>query len=200
MNRFSLRALSSVAVACAAVVLSGSASAAEQAKPAPAAALAVGENMDVAMEYTLTVEGKVVDSTDGRESFHYVHGRGQILPELENRLAGLHPGDSKEVALTADQGYGQVDPAAFVEVPKDRLPAEIKPEVGQMLEGVNPENGKNFRARIHEVKDSTVVLDLNHPLAGKPLNFKVTIKEITPAKEAATPAAVAPAKEPTPAS
>ncbi len=194
MNRVSLRALSSVAVGFAALVLSDPASAAEQVKPVPAPALAVGENMDVAMEYTLTVDGKVVDTTDGRESFHYVHGRGQILPELENRLVGLHPGDSKEVALTADQGYGQVDPAAFVEVPKDRLPAEIKPEAGQMLEGVNPENGKSFRARISEVKDATVVLDLNHPLAGKPLTFKVMIKEIAPAKEAA-----APPKEATPA-
>ncbi len=167
--------------------------AAEEPQVSP---LAVGENMDIAMDYILTVDGKVVDATEGAEAFHYIHGQGQILESLEEQLIGLHVGDSKEVTLTSEQGYGVVDPEAFVEIPKDRLPADVKPEAGMILQGANPETGKSFRARIHELKDETVVLDLNHPLAGKSLNFKITIKEIAPATPA-TPAAAQDAEQPT---
>ena len=144
-------------------------------------ALTVQDNVDVGMEYTLTSEGKVVDSTEGRGNFHYVQGRGQIILGLERQLAGLHVGDSKEVTVTPEDGYGKVDPAAFVEVPKTQLPKDVTPTAGMVLRGVNPD-GKSFRATINKVKDDTVVLDLNHPLAGKTLTFKVKITEVAPAK------------------
>lgn len=160
----------------------------ETAQPAaeePAMPAAIQDNMNVALEYTLTVEGEVVDSTDGRGPFHYVHGQGQLIPGLERELTGLHVGDSKEVAVNPGDGYGEIDPAAFVEVPKEQLPKDMAPTVGMILKGVNPD-GKNFRAKINEVKDASVVLDLNHPLAGKTLNFQVKVTDISPAP---TPAA-----------
>ena len=143
-------------------------------------ALSVQDNMDVEMEYTLTSAGVVMDSTDGKEPFHYLHGSGQIIPGLEHQLAGLHVGDTKEVTVGPEEGYGQTDPAAVIEVPKAQLPADVTPTVGMVLRGVNPD-GKSFRAKISEVKNETVVLDLNHPLAGKTLNFKVKILNIKPA-------------------
>lgn len=139
----------------------------------------IQDNMDVSLEYVLTSEGITVDSTDGKEPFHYVHGRSQIIPGLEKQLAGLRIGDSKEVTVSPEDGYGQVDPEAFVEIPKEQLPKDVVPAEGMMLRGMSPE-GKNFRAIIKAIKDNTVVLDLNHPLAGKTLNFKVTINEIKP--------------------
>ena len=149
--------------------------------------LDVRANMDVGLEYTLTVDGAVVDSTDGKDAFHYVHGQQQMIPGLERQLAGLRIGDTKEVTVTPDEGYGQVDPAAFVEVPKTQLPAGVAPEVGLVLRGVNPD-GQDFRARISEIKEDTVTLDLNHPLAGKTLNFKVKITSIAPApSQSSTP-------------
>ena len=145
-----------------------------------AMALSVQDHMDVEMEYTLTSDGVVMDSTQGKEPFHYVHGAGQVIPGLERQLAGLHIGDAKEVTVKPEEGYGRVDPAAMIEVPKTQLPRDVTPSVGMVLRGVNPE-GKSFRAKISEVKKDSVMLDLNHPLAGKTLNFKVKILGIKPA-------------------
>jgi FKBP-type peptidyl-prolyl cis-trans isomerase SlyD len=163
-------------------MLGSAAVSAEEPQPVPA----VEKDMNVGLEYTLTVDGVVMDSTEGKPAFHYVHGQGQIVPGLERQLQGLHVGDSREVTVAPEEGYGQVDPAAFVEVPKTQLPADIKPEIGTVLRGVNPD-GQSFRARVSDVKTETVVLDLNHPLAGKTLNFKVKIAELAPAP-APTPA------------
>ena len=142
---------------------------------------AVGDHMSVGMEYTLTSEGVVVDSTEGKEPFHYVQGQGQIIPGLERQLVGMHVGESKEVTVKPEEGYGTVDPAAIIEVKKEQLPKDVTPSVGMVLQGVNPD-GQRFRARISEVKDHSVLLDLNHPLAGKTLVFKVKITDIAPAK------------------
>ena len=143
-------------------------------------AVAVGDNMDIGLEYTLTVDGAVVDSTDGKEAFHYVHGKKQMIPGLERQLIGMHVGDTKEVTVKPEDGYGQVDPAAFVEIPKTQLPQGVTPEVGMVLRGVNP-SGESFRARISQLKGDNIVLNLNHPLAGKTLNFKVKVINISPA-------------------
>lgn len=148
-------------------------------------AATVQENMDVGFEYTLTVDGAVVDSTEGKEPFHYVHGQHQIVPGLERELAGLKVGDAKEVTIKPEEGYGPVDPTALVELPKAQLPSEVTPTVGMVLRGVNPD-GKMFRATITGVKDDAVTLDLNHPLAGKTLTFKVKITDIKPAQAQAS--------------
>ncbi len=155
------------------------AQAASPAAPQEAAAT-IHDHMNVEMEYTLTADDKVVDSTQGREPFKYVHGQGQIIPGLEKQLTGLHVGDSKDITVSSKEGYGPIDPSAFVEVPKTQLPKEVKPEVGLVLRGVDPD-GHQFRATIHEIKDQTVTLDLNHPLAGKTLMFKVKILSVSPA-------------------
>jgi FKBP-type peptidyl-prolyl cis-trans isomerase SlyD len=163
------------------LVLTFASAQAEEAVPAaePAPTATIQNNMDIGLEYTLTVEGSVVETTDGRGPFHYIHGQGQMIPGLERELIGLHVGDAKEVTVSPGEAYGEVDPAAFVEVPKDQLPNDTPPTVGMVLQGVNPD-GKNFRAKINEVKDSSVVLDLNHPLAGKTLNFQVRVTDIKP--------------------
>lgn len=149
--------------------------------PAPAAdSPAIADKMDVGMDYTLTVDGKVVDSSEGREPLHYVHGSGQIIPGLEQALTGLKAGDSKEVTVAPEQGYGTADPSAIVEVPKTQLPPNVTPAVGMALRGQTPE-GEGFAATIKEIKADSVVLDLNHPLAGKTLHFKVKITDVKPA-------------------
>ena len=141
--------------------------------------LSVQENMDVGMEYTLTSDGVVVDSTKGKGAFHYVHGHGQIIHGLERQLTGLHVGEAKEVTINPNEGYGPMDPAAFVEVSKDQLPKDVTPTAGMVLRGVNPD-GQSFQAIVKDVKDKTVILNLNHPLAGKTLVFKIRITDIKP--------------------
>ena len=164
----------------ASVFIVGNPSRANAAEPTVAAA--IKDSMDVGIEYTLTVDGAVVDSTDGKTPFHYVQGQHQMIPGLERQLAGLHVGDTKDVTVAPADGYGEIDPSAFVEVPKTQLPKEVTPTVGMVLRGVNPD-GQSFRAKISQMKDTTVVLDLNHPLAGKTLNFHVKIVEVAPLKQ-----------------
>ncbi len=138
--------------------------------------------MDVKIEYSLTVDGAVVDSSEGKEPLQYRHGQHQLVPGLERELVGLHVGDAKEVVVQPSDAYGQINPASIVEVPKQQLPSGVTPQVGMVLRGVNPD-GQAFRAKVQAVKKESVVLDLNHPLAGKTLNFKVKVIDIQPAKE-----------------
>ncbi len=148
--------------------------AAEETSP-----VTISENAVVQMDYTLTAEGEVVDKSSEGQPFQYVHGQGQIIPGLERQLTGLRMGDTKEITVTPEEGYGPIDPEAVVEIPKEQLPKTVTPEVGMVLNGVDPE-GRPFRARIKSIQDTTVTLDLNHPLAGKTLLFKIKVLTITP--------------------
>lgn len=130
----------------------------------------------VSIEYTLTDDtGKVIDSNVGKEPLTYVHGAGQIVPGLEKGLTGLKVGDRKKIVVTPEDGY-RADPNAFQEIPKDKLPPEAQ-KVGTMLATKGPQ-GETIAMRVHEVKDKTVVVDFNNPLAGKTLNFDVKVTDI----------------------
>ncbi len=144
---------------------------AEEAKVAQVAA-----GKTVKFDYTLTVDGKTVDSSEGAEPLQYVHGQSQIIPGLEKQMEGLKAGDEKEVDVKSDEAYGPVNPNAFVEVPKDKLPeGELKP--GLQLHSMD-KSGQPIVATISEVKKDSVVMNLNHPLAGKDLHFKIKVVEV----------------------
>ena len=131
----------------------------------------------VGIEYTLKLEdGTTVDSNVGGTPLTFTQGSGEILPALEEELLGAKVGDTKEVQLTAENGYGPVNPAAFQEVPLDKLPEEAR-VAGTMLMAGGPD-GQEHPVRVHEVKEETVVLDFNHPLAGKTLNFDIKVLSI----------------------
>jgi FKBP-type peptidyl-prolyl cis-trans isomerase SlyD len=137
---------------------------------------------EVSFDYTLTDDsGKVVDTSKGKEPMHYVHGKGQIISGLEKELAGMAVGAEKKVTVKPEDAYGPVDPRAFQEIPKEKLPPEAL-KVGTMLMAQAP-TGQGVPVRVHEIKDSTVVMDFNHPLAGKTLSFDVKITEIKSAAE-----------------
>jgi FKBP-type peptidyl-prolyl cis-trans isomerase SlyD len=138
--------------------------------------LAIQEGSFVSIEYTLTDEtGKVVDSTVGKEPLTYLHGSGQIVPGLEKELTGLKVGDQKKIVVKPEDGY-RPNPNAFQEIPKDKFPAEAH-KVGTVLATKGPQ-GETIAMRVHEVKDKTIVVDFNHPLAGKMLNFDVKVTDI----------------------
>ncbi len=137
-------------------------------------AAVVGEGREVAIEYTLTLDdGSTADSNVGGEPLVYTHGAGQLLPALEAALDGLSAGEAREFRLDAAEGYGEVDPRGFQEVPLDRVPEEGR-QPGETLVGVDPE-GMPFQVRVAEVREDVVVLDFNHPLAGQALNFAVKV-------------------------
>lgn len=128
----------------------------------------------VSLEYTLKLDGEqVLDSNVGSEPFTYLHGSHQIVPGLEKALEGMAVGERKQVTVPPEEGYGIIRPDAIVEVDKSRIPPDAR-QVGTHVEGQNA-NGQTFRATVAELKDDTVVLDFNHPLAGKTLHFDVKV-------------------------
>ncbi|PIU40962.1 MAG: peptidylprolyl isomerase [Candidatus Omnitrophica bacterium CG07_land_8_20_14_0_80_42_15] len=137
----------------------------------------VANGKKVSFNYTLTVDNQVVDSSDKNGPVKYTQGEGAIIPALAKELEGLRVGDSKKVTLTPKDAYGEMDPTAFKEVDKSTLPKGIDPKVGMILQAMSKQ-GTPFPVRIAEVKESTVKLDFNHPLAGKTLNFDIKIISI----------------------
>jgi FKBP-type peptidyl-prolyl cis-trans isomerase SlyD len=132
----------------------------------------------VGIDYSLHLgDGNVVDSSDPGEPLTYLHGEGQIVPGLESALEGLSVGERKQVVVAPAQGYGEHDPRGVQEVPRSAFPAEFEPKVGMELTAEGP-NGEPVPFAVREVKPDSVVIDLNHPLAGKTLHFDVTVREV----------------------
>ncbi len=132
---------------------------------------------EVSIEYTLRLEDKeVVDTNVGGKPLILTQGAGQIISGLEDALKGMRVGDTKQVTVNSEDGYGPVNPEALQEVKKDEIPREAL-QVGAQLQTEGPD-GQVFNLMVAEVKDETVVLDFNHPLAGKTLYFDVKILDI----------------------
>ena len=137
----------------------------------------VGDGKRVSLEYTLTLEDQtVIDTNVGKTPLVYTHGTQQIVPGLEKQLAGLKAGDTKKVEVSPEEGYGEADPNRFQEVPTENIPEEAR-SVGKKLQGQGPD-GQMMFAQVTEVKEKTIIVDLNHPLAGKKLFFDVKVLKI----------------------
>jgi FKBP-type peptidyl-prolyl cis-trans isomerase 2 len=137
----------------------------------------IAKGKTIKLHYSLTVGGEVVDGTAGGDPVKYVQGEAGLLPGLQRALEGHKAGDKIQVDLAAAEGFGPVNPAAQTEVPKNQLPpVELKP--GLQLNAQTPD-GKQLTAVIKEVRENTVVMDFNHPLAGKDLHFDIEVVEIS---------------------
>ena len=136
----------------------------------------IEEGKKVKIRYTLTVDGEVVDETGDREPFEYVQGKHQIIPGLETRLIGLKIGDQQEIIVGPDDAYGVEDPKAYIEISKSKLP-EGEIQLGMLLHATGPD-GRQMLVRISEIREETVLLNFNHPLAGKELHFFIEVLEI----------------------
>jgi FKBP-type peptidyl-prolyl cis-trans isomerase SlyD len=141
----------------------------------------IEEGSIVSIEYTLTDDsGKVIDSSAGKEPLTYIHGAGQIVKGLERELNGLKVGDQKKVNVKPEDGYGMPSEKAVQEIPREKIPAEALKE-GETLMMKAPD-GRAIPIKIAKVNEKTVVVDLNHPLAGKTLHFDVKVKDIKAAE------------------
>ena len=168
-----------------------------QTAQAPAAPT-IEHGSTVRIEYTLKDDtGAVLDTNKGGSPITYTQGEQQIIPALEKQLTGLHAGDEKKVVLKPEEAYGSVDPSAQTEVARELLPQEAL-GVGKHLMARDA-SGEERPVTIKEVKEKTVVLDLNHPLAGKTLSFDIKVLGVDPPKPAeANPAAPSPAESKSP--
>ena len=131
----------------------------------------------VKIHYILTVDDEVVDSSEGRQPLEYVQGSGQIIPGLEEKLAGLGTGDKREVDIQPEKGYGQRDPDGLQKVPRSAFRNADEIKIGDSVSGRRGED--TFQARVAGVTDDDVTLDLNHPLAGKTLHFEVEVVDVS---------------------
>jgi FKBP-type peptidyl-prolyl cis-trans isomerase 2 len=140
--------------------------------------MTIEKGKKVAFDYTLTVEGDVVDTSKGKKPLEYTHGDSSLIPGLTSRMEGMKAGEERKIEVPSKEGYGLVNQKAFQEVPKTQLPKDINLNPGMMLEAQRPD-GSVLPVKIAEVKDSSVVVDLNHPLAGKDLIFEVKIVSVS---------------------
>ena len=143
----------------------------------------IQNNSAVSFHYTLTDDDGIrIDSSEGQEPLGYLHGAGNIIPGLEKALEGKTIGDSLTVAVTAAEGYGEVQKELIQEVPKEAFQGIDTIELGMQFEAQTGQGGTVPVTVIH-VTDDLVTVDGNHPLAGKNLNFDVSIEDVREATE-----------------
>lgn len=133
----------------------------------------------IKVHYTGTLsDGSEFDSSYKREQpIQFEAGAGTTIPGFDNALLGMTVGEKKTVNIPADQAYGPQNPEAMVEIPKEHFPEGFEFIVGNMVQGQN-EEGQPVQAIILEDKETTVLLDFNHPLAGQDLTFDIELVEI----------------------
>jgi len=140
--------------------------------------MTISENSVVAFHYTLTDdEGNTIDSSAGGEPLHYLHGAGNIIPGLEKELVGKNVGDNLQVKVAPAEGYGEVIAEMVQQVPAAAFQGAPELEVGMQFEAATQDGGR-VPVTITAIEGDTVTVDGNHPLAGKHLNFDVTIESV----------------------
>ncbi len=147
----------------------------------------IAEQKFVSLSYTLTSGGETVESVPADKPLSFVYGIGQLLPKFEQHLAGLKTGDKFQFTLTPADGYGELNPEAVVELPKDifmidGVLAEEMLTVGNVLP-MSDQAGNRLMGTIRAIGDASVTMDFNHPMAGKTLEFSgevVGVRDSTP--------------------
>ena len=147
----------------------------------------VEQNKMVAVHYKLTVDGAVADQSNPEAPLEFICGTGMLLPKFEEAIMGKEPGEKVAFTLEPKDGYGEIMPEAVVELPKtvfmiDGKVAEEILFVGSQVP-MSDANGNRMIGVISEVKEDSVMMDFNHPMAGKTLNFEVeviSVRDVTP--------------------
>ncbi len=142
----------------------------------------IEQNKVVTLNYTLKdKDGNVIDeSNDG--TFAYLHGASNIIPGLENALTGKSAGDKMDVAVSAEEGYGEHDAEKTQNVPRNMFPDDVEIETGMQFHAQGP-GGETLVVTVVKVEEDTVTVDGNHPLAGVELNFNVEVMDVRDASE-----------------
>jgi len=122
-------------------------------------------------------DGKVFDFRSPDQPAVVVLGQHQVFPSLELAIEGMHPGESKNVRLEPADAYGEYDKTLVTTFPASKIPPGAQP--GQILD-MQKDDGSKMLAKVVEIQEDKVVIDLNHPLAGQPLNFDVQLLAINP--------------------
>jgi FKBP-type peptidyl-prolyl cis-trans isomerase SlyD len=143
----------------------------------------VGTGMVVRIHYTLRDEGgEVIDSSFQSQPLEYLHGAGNIVAGLESALIGAAVGERRRVSVPPEQGYGIARPDAIHAFPRDAFPAELDLQPGMQF-SAEAEDGQVLTVWVHSAEGDQVMIDFNHPLAGKVLDFEVQIEAVRAASD-----------------
>ena len=138
----------------------------------------VKKNDTVKVHYTgKLADGQVFDTSEGKDPIEFTLGEGQLIPGFENGLIDMKLNEKKTINIPVDQAYGHPREDLVQEVDKSQLPPEIEPEVGMGLVSRTPD-GREMNLLVAEVKENSIIVDGNHPLAGKDLIFDLEVVEI----------------------
>lgn len=144
------------------------------------------DGMVVTMHYKLALDGgQVIDQSEGEEPLAYLHGAQNIVPGLEEALTGKSVGDSFDVSVPAEKGYGPRAEEAVQTVPRSAFPDGSALEAGVSFQATD-QNDRPIMGTIEAVTDDTVTVDFNHPLAGRNLNFSIEVVGVRAATEEET--------------
>ena len=138
----------------------------------------VKKGSKIKIHYTGTLEnGQVFDSSEGREPLEFEAGSGKVIKGFDAAVMGMKKDEEKEVTIKPEDAYGARNEELKQKVPKDKInvPGEIKP--GMTL-AVTAPDGQQFPVMVAGVEDENIIIDMNHPLAGQTLNFKIKIVDV----------------------
>jgi len=138
--------------------------------------MAIEENQIVSIEYEVKDGDTVVDSNVGGAPLVFMFGKGQIISGLENGIVNMSAGEKADVLVQPADAYGELNDDATQEVPKDQF-AGIDLEIGMTLYGQG-EDGATTQVIVKEINEESIIIDFNHPLAGKALMFSVTVNTV----------------------
>jgi len=137
----------------------------------------------VSIHYTLTGDdGEVLDSSQGRAPLDYLHGASNIVAGLESGLTGRRVGEAFMVDVKPEEGYGVHDPRGVQRVPRQAFPDDVDIEPGMQF-SAEDQRGGTTTIWIIGIESEQVVIDMNHPLAGKTLHFDVSIAGVREATQ-----------------
>jgi peptidylprolyl isomerase len=132
----------------------------------------------VKIHYTGTLaDGSVFDSSEGHDPLEFKIGSGQVIVGFEEAVIGMSVGESKDVTIPAEKAYGPYQDELVIKAPRDRIPPDLDPQIGQRLQ-MGGTGGEVILVNVIEVTDEHVTLDANPPLAGKDLSFQIELMEI----------------------
>lgn len=135
-----------------------------------------GDKVKVHYHGKLT-SGETFDSSEGRAPLEFEVGSGMVIKGFDEGVAGMKVGEKKTINIPVEEAYGPKNPEMLVEMPKDRFPAEMEIEEGMPLM-MSDGSGQNFQVVVTEIREESVILDANHPLAGQDLIFDIELVEI----------------------
>ncbi|HYC40327.1 MAG TPA: peptidylprolyl isomerase [Chitinophagaceae bacterium] len=121
--------------------------------------------------------GELFDSSEGRAPLEFEVGSGMVIPGFDEGVSGMSVGEKKTINIPVEQAYGPRNPDMVIDMPRERFPKDMELEEGMQLM-MSDGSGQNFQVTVTEIKQSSVTLDANHPLAGQELVFDIELVEI----------------------